>query len=353
MNDINNFSPENESSFKVKKEDFLSLQKENNPKDEKLNPVKQTTPQPPKTETPIAQAQPNTTAQSIPKNNFFKTPTFNLPKIDDLKSKAQNVNKNTIVFALQIAALIIGLLFVSYFIVNYQAISKRLSYWYNVDIKKQDWKQLNPVTLQKAQTTAQKLDENYLYIPTVGIQSKINWGIEQQDVKNMLGFGVVHYLASAFPDDATGNVYIYGNTTSPIWDASASKTAFTLLDKVQNDNVITIIYKNKIYSYRVFEKSNEKPVIAPGETTESILNLIAKYPVGLNYNTLTIKAKLYKIQSNLSDSIDDKIEKLPENFSSDQLDPITVTPNKNKVEIPSNTRLPNNELTPDRFLPNI
>jgi len=262
------------------------------------------------------------------------------------------------IISLVIKSLVIVILtfFIGYFIVNYQAISLQINYWYQTSVKHQKWSELHPINLIKAQETVQKLDENYLYIPTIGIQAPVSWGVEDIDIKNLLNSGLIQYTASNLPDDAVGNIYIMGNTSGPIWNGSNYKTVFTLLNKVKTDQVITIIYNNKIYLYRIFEilyKKNNDIIITPGKENESIINLLAQYPVGLNWKTLVVRAKLYKIESNIVESVNDKIEKLDEIYNENQLNPIKVDPSPMKIPIPINNQIPNPELLPQHFLPKI
>lgn len=266
----------------------------------------------------------------------------------------ENFTKTIIkVVIITLLALIVG-----YIIVNYQALSLRFSYWYEVDIENKNWSETHPITLHQAQNTAQKLDENYLYIPMVDIQAPVNWGIKEDDVSSMLSSGLVQYQASALPDDPSGNIYIIGNTSGPIWSSSNYKTVFTLLDKAQIDHVITIIYKNKIYSYRIYEidyLSNSNITISPGEEDQSILNLIAQYPIGINWKTLRVRAELFKIESNIVESMQDKIDELDDIYDSTQteLAPIEVQPTSTAVPIPTKNNLPNPEVLPEHFLPDL
>lgn len=280
-------------------------------------------------------------------NNKVRSPLLGSDSKFALKDKGPIIIKSILIIVLT--------LFIGYFVVNYQAIILKINYYYAVNIKGEKWSELHPVTLQKAKTTSQKLDENYLYIPTLGIQAPIIWGVEESDVNNTLSSGLVNYLASNTPDDAAGNIYITGNTSGPIWSKGAYKTIFTLLNKIKTNDVITIIYKNKIYSYKVTSTesvSNNQVVISPGEDTEdSVLVLLAKYPIGLNWKTYKVNATLYKIESNIIESIDDKVENLPETYTPTEK-PIEVTPTTSATAIPATT-IPGTDVSPQHFLPSV
>jgi len=363
MDELNPESSHKESIFKVYKNRLSDLMSKNKPTVPSQQPSSQSTTQPlpqqtqteiPKTPSEAAPQpaepapQPTTAQQS---HTIPQPPIQSQIPNDTQKTPTNNIVKTVI----KLLGLIIAVLAFGYAIVNYQSIALKISYWYNVSVNKEKWSTLHPVQLVKTNGTAQKLDENYLYIPTLGIQAPIIWGAEEKDANGLLSQGLVQYAASALPDDAIGNIYISGNTSGPIWQSSPYKTVFTLLDKVTPDSIVTIIYKNKIYSYRIIETtqiSNSKVVIAPGNVDKSILNLLAKYPIGLNWNTFLVKAELFKIESNIVQSMQDKIDKLMEQYNETQLGPIKVTPTPTIIPTPSNKIL-DQEILPDHFLPNM
>lgn len=380
MNDIDSQNNKKESNFKVYKDKLASfIPNFNNKKNEKI----------PSTKTDSINPQvskPNTT---IPPNNSLNT--NKTPSLDEIrqKIKSQSINQETPtnnistssstnnippkpptdsnhskingsfaktvikVIIITLIALIVG-----YVIVNYQAISLRFKYWREVEVDHKNWSELYPVTLHKAQSTAQKLDENYLYIPMVNIEAPVNWGISENDVSGLLSSGLVQYKASALPDDASGDIYIIGNTSGPLWSSSLYKNVFTLLDKTEPNQVITLIYNNKIYSYRIFEidyLSNSDIIISPGSEEQSVLNLLAQYPIGLNWKTLKVRAELFKIESNIANSMQDNINELEKiyNESQTQLKPIEVKPTPTTVPTPTENNLINPELLPQHFLPEL
>lgn len=388
MNDIKNQNDTNQSNFKVYKDklsSFVSGFKKNNPQPQNNTQTQQTAPIEKTNETienaptdrkspsldeirekirsqaitnknqeniPNAQASPD--VLNSPHTSIQNEPPP-LPKDSKLPKFSTSLVKTAIkVIIITLVALILG-----YIIVNYQAISLRFKYWYEVDYKHQNWSQLYPITLHKAQSTAQKLDENYLYIPMLDIEAPVNWGVADNDVSGMLSSGLVQYEASALPDDATGNIYIIGSTSGPVWSSSDYKTVFTLLDKAQTDQVITIIYNNKIYSYRIFEidyLNNSDITISPGSEEQSVLNLIAQYPIGLNWKTLRVRAELFKIQSNIVSSMQDNVDELESVYSEStntNLNPIEVQPTSTAIPMPTEDASTNPDLLPEHFLPEI
>lgn len=384
MNDIDSQNNKKESSFKVYKDKLISFIPNFG---SKKNPESNNQPAATPNKIKPNASQPNTGSTS---SNNIST-TNKAPSLDEIRQKirSQAINQKTStnnitgspsqkivpprppansknskigdsftktivkVIIITLVALIIG-----YIVVNYQALSLRFKYWYEVDINHKNWSELYPITLHKAQNTAQKFDENYLYIPMVDIEALINWGISENDVSGMLSTGLVHYQASALPDDASGNIYIIGSTSGPVWSSSPYKNTFTLLDKTEPNQVVTLIYDNKIYSYRIFEVeylSNSDITISPGDDEQSVLNLLAKYPIGLNWKTLRVRAELFKIESNIVNSMQDNINKLEKVYdeSKTELKPIEVKPTSTAIPIPTDNNLTNPEILPQHFLPDL
>ena len=365
MNDMN--SSKKESVFKVYK-DKLNFFKPKTNNSQTTTPASNINPKIP---------NPSVTTSKNVKNDTITPRIAIKPSIDEILAANQSaspqdkiypetppkpdipVQKSSFSISLILKSIIVivSIIILGYLIVNFNALYLLFDFWYKVDIKNQKWSDLHPIELVKAKTTAQKLDENYLYIPTLGIQAPINWGIEEQDASSMLSEGLVQYLESALPSDASGNIYISGSTSGPIWSGSSYKNIFTLLGNITNDNVITLIYNNKIYSYKIETVefvSNGNITITPGTNeTDSYLNLLARFPVGINWHTLLVRAKLMKIESNISKSIEDQVNELPEKYTDIELKPIEVSPSPTTIPIPTDDKLPNPELLPDHFLPNI
>ncbi len=381
MNDIDSPNNKKESNFKVYKDKLNSFmpkfgtktQKEQSEKqsssqnktEQKINlqpPIPDQTISPQKETLSVGEIREKIRSQSInnstTKNNTNPITPNTIPPKDTSIPKNQKISGSFTKTIIKVIIITLVAIIIGYVLVNYRAMSLRFNYWYETNIENKDWAETHPITLHQAQNTAQKLDENYLYIPMISIQAPINWGISEDDVSSMLSSGLVQYKASALPDDPSGNIYIIGNTSGPIWSSSDYKTVFTLLDKAQTDHVITVIYKNNIYSYRIFSieyLSNSDILIEPGSEDQSILNLIAQYPIGINYKTLRIRAELFKIESNIVESIQDKVKSLDDVYDASQteLAPIEVQPTSTAIPTPNNNNLSNPDILPQHFLPDL
>lgn len=367
MNDISS-QDQNQSHFKVPKEDLTNYQSQHR------NIANQNS----KPESTDSSASLNAKINEDPVNIIKTNPVSrktgdisndigssspNQPRIDHNslapEIKAQSLGQPDIKSLIVLIAkyVLISILGITLFfcLMNWSAISLRFNYWWVSSIKKENWAELHPIKLLQAQNTAQKLDENFLYIQSLGIQSPVGWGIVEKDVKGMLSQGLVNYQAASLPDDATGNIFISGQTSAPIWSGSNSKTTFTLLNKIQPNAKIIIVYNNLIYVYRVESiKSvgSNKIVITTGNEENSYLNLLAQYPIGIGWKTLVVRAKLSDILDNVATSIDDKVKETTVNDNTD-IAPIKITPTTTTVPYPTSDYNPDDPLPTEVFLPGV
>lgn len=283
----------------------------------------------------------------------LRTSTANIQKPqtpEPLKTKAQIDNKAIIGSLVRYVIIGVVALVFGYLLVNWPAISLKFNYWNTIELKHGNWSELHPVDFNKTKTTPQKLDENYLYIESLGIKAPVSWGVTDSDVSGMLSQGLVNYDSGALPDDAVGNIFISGQTSGPIWSSSQYKTVFTLLNKISTGDKILLVYKNKIYTYEVKNKYSKfgSVIIAPGSLQTSQLNLLAKYPVGIGWSTFDVQADVTNIEDNVAASIDDKTKN-----SGTELNPNTVTPTTTQTPTPTNTSPLYDSTAPQVFLPNL
>lgn len=138
------------------------------------------------------------------------------------------------------------------------------------------------------------LENNTLFIPKINIKAPIIWnsGPEEKKMLKDLENGVVHYKGTALPNEV-GNIFIAGHSSGAWWRPGRYKTVFALLDKLKEGDEIALVYENKIYLYRVFEKMVVKPsdVFVLKQTNEKILSLMTCVPVGTDLRRLIVRAK--------------------------------------------------------------
>lgn len=272
----------------------------------------------------------------------------NAPSQDIPQVPAQLNIKSLIVNIIKYLLIIIVALVCGYVIVNWPALILKFNFWQN----SQNWTETHPIILKEAKNTPQKLDENYLYIESLGIYAPVTWGVKDSDLKEMFNQGLVNYEAGALPDDAVGEIYLAGQTSGVIWSSSTYKTVFTLLNNIKKDAKIMLVYKNKIYTYQVenyFSKFGSIDV-TPGYPTTSYLKLIAKYPIGIGWSTFIVESKLLNIDDNVSASIEDKTKDFN---NSSELEPEKIIPTEPTTLVPITTTPFDDSTAPQVFLPEL
>jgi len=104
--------------------------------------------------------------------------------------------------------------------------------------------------------------------------------------------GVAHAKNTSFPGQGE-NIYLFAHSASGPLQIKQYNAVFYLLSKLEQGDRIIIFYKEKPYSYYVFEKK----IIGPEKinylekTGEEILTLQTCYPAGTTLKRLIIRAK--------------------------------------------------------------
>lgn len=107
-----------------------------------------------------------------------------------------------------------------------------------------------------------------------------------------LAKGVVHYPLSALPGENSGNVFLFGHSTSRSVVVNPAYTVFTKLNRVRTGEEIEVTYNDRVYVYRV----RAVRVLKPGEaevyfkTPERMLTLSTCWPIGDPENRFIVEA---------------------------------------------------------------
>lgn len=161
--------------------------------------------------------------------------------------------------------------------------------------------------IQKTQIPQLALDvtppDTRVVIPRIGINVPVvtvssealidrDWDKLEQQIQEALRDGVVHYPSTAFPDEK-GNVVITGHSSYFPWDPGRFKDVFALLHQVQVGDKVYMYYKQKKYTFEVYETKvvlpNQVDVLT--QNGEDKLTLITCTPVGTNLKRLVVTAK--------------------------------------------------------------
>ncbi len=134
-----------------------------------------------------------------------------------------------------------------------------------------------------------------LTIPSVGIDVPYVTDEPSYDapkVQLALRRGVVHFGTTALPGQI-GNMVIIGHSSAALWSPGHYKYAFTLLNKVQDKDLVYIDYKGVRYIYRITSHEVVEPEdvgVLDQNRTKPDLTLITCTPTGVSTHRLVYHA---------------------------------------------------------------
>lgn len=137
-------------------------------------------------------------------------------------------------------------------------------------------------------------DSAIIEIPRIGIVSPIAFPKSKEFgvLKQALDTGVVHYPDSALPGN-NGNVFLFGHSSSRIYESNPYRKIFTRLNELVAGDEIVIKSSGVEYRYRVVLVSILKPQEAKiyFATPQPKLTLSTCWPVGDPKNRFVVEAE--------------------------------------------------------------
>ena len=138
----------------------------------------------------------------------------------------------------------------------------------------------------------EKIGVNAPIVPNVSV---INHDAYGQALKQ----GVAHAINSAKPSKEAGNTYLFAHASLNFWELGKYATTFNLLRKLELNDTVRVVYKNKLYTYNVVnieihEGWNTNAITRA--VIEPILTLQTCDPPGTTLNRLVVTAKLKDVQ---------------------------------------------------------
>jgi LPXTG-site transpeptidase (sortase) family protein len=133
-------------------------------------------------------------------------------------------------------------------------------------------------------------------IAKISVNAPVIYGLETTEEKvfqNNLHNGVVQYPGTALPGQA-GNIVIFGHSSGRWWAPGNYKFVFSLLEKLDIDDEITLDYQGIRYVYHVTAKRVVTPDnlgVLNSVPSEHKLTLLTCTPVGTNSKRLVIEAR--------------------------------------------------------------
>ena len=143
-------------------------------------------------------------------------------------------------------------------------------------------------------------NEFKISIPKIGAETDIQQGVSssnKEEYLNVLKRNVVaQALGTALPGDGEGSsMFLFAHSSEQRVIDARDNPVFYLLGKLENDDVILINYRGKIFTYRVYTKkvvkSKEIDYLNYSEKDKEVLILQTCWPIGTNWQRLLVFAE--------------------------------------------------------------
>lgn len=180
---------------------------------------------------------------------------------------------------------------------NWPLIKSNYDYYFNK-------KEVDNIVLDQKKNNGQESDlekkksepivlENKIIIPKINIEAPIVGSVtaNEKDILKAMENGVTHYPGTSLPGQI-GNVFLMGHSSNYRWAKGDYNHIFSLLNKVQNKDLIIIYYEGIKYTYEV----NEVIVVPPTQTSvldqtkNSIVSIMTCDPPGTTWKRRVVKA---------------------------------------------------------------
>jgi len=119
--------------------------------------------------------------------------------------------------------------------------------------------------------------------------------VNEKEYFEALKKGVAHAKGKSLPGE-NGNVFLFAHSSIEFWKMGPYATVFNQLRRLENNDIIYLVYQGREYKYRVFNK-----LVVSGFDTKpydldyklgSVLTLQTCDPPGTTFNRLIIRAYL-------------------------------------------------------------
>ncbi len=159
------------------------------------------------------------------------------------------------------------------------------------------------ILLKPIVTIPEPKDKNFsIIIPKIDLNKKVISNVnlsDENDVKNALSQGVGWAKGTVEPGQY-GNSLIFAHSTRNVWDILRYNSEFSLLDKLQVDDMFSIVYDERQYDFIVFEKK-----VVPANDTSyltsvadgRVVTLQTCYPPGSDSGRLLVRGRLVAMET--------------------------------------------------------
>ncbi len=119
-------------------------------------------------------------------------------------------------------------------------------------------------------------------------------GTSQNELNSALNQGVIFYPGSALPGQ-NGEVFLSGHSSVYPWNKTPYGQVFTLLDKLEAGDTVSLIYNHRQYDYLITNKEILPPnQVKISATSEPRLTLFTCWPIGTSFKRLLVRGELIR-----------------------------------------------------------
>lgn len=140
-----------------------------------------------------------------------------------------------------------------------------------------------------------------LIIPKISINKKVLPNVDlsnDAEVQEALSHGIGWAKGTVEPGEH-GNSLLFAHSSRNVWDMWRYNSEFTLLDKLELDEMFSVVYKNRQYDFMVFEKK-----VVPANDTSyltsvaegRVVTLQTCYPPGSDEGRLLVRGRLIAME---------------------------------------------------------
>ncbi len=137
---------------------------------------------------------------------------------------------------------------------------------------------------------------NAIIITRLGIRAPLvsAVGTTQKELNDALNQGVILYPGSALPGQ-NGEVVVSGHSSIFPWVKTQYGQVFTLLDKLQVGDTVSLVYEHRQYDYQITGQKVFNPnQVKISETSEPLLKMTTCWPIGTSAKRLVVYGELIR-----------------------------------------------------------
>ncbi len=139
-------------------------------------------------------------------------------------------------------------------------------------------------------------------IPKINVNKKVIKEVDITDevaVAEALKHGIGWAKGTVEPGQY-GNSLLFSHSSRNVWDIARYNAEFTLLNKLELDDIFTVVYQGRQYDFIVFEKTIVNPddiSYVTGAAEGRIVTLQTCHPPGSNAQRLIVRGRLIAMQT--------------------------------------------------------